>query len=102
VAVSTPRIFDPQPTPKLSHLGISMTISIFNKTTNSILGTINEADLQFLNAQLEEESSRDTDYFIDQATVDILEDEGGSAALITMLRGAVGTSEGIDISWNNK
>jgi inactivated superfamily I helicase len=79
-----------------------MTISIFNKTTNSILGTINETDLQFLNAQLEEESSRDTDYFIDQATVDMLENEGGSAVLVAMLRGAVGTSEGIDISWHSK
>jgi inactivated superfamily I helicase len=100
--VSTPRIFDTQRTPKLSHLGITMTISIHNKTTNSILGTINEADLQFLNAQLEEESSRDTDYFIDQATIDMLENAGGSAALISMLRLAVGTSEGIDISWHNK
>jgi inactivated superfamily I helicase len=79
-----------------------MTISIHNKTTNSVLGTIDETDLQFLNAQLEEESSRDTDYFIDQATVDMLENEGGSAALITMLRDAVGTSEGIDISWHHK
>jgi inactivated superfamily I helicase len=79
-----------------------MDIQINNKTTGSVLGKIDQTDLQFLIDQLEEESSRDRDYFIDQATIDMLENEGGSAALISMLRLAVGTSEGIDIAWDSK
>ena len=76
-----------------------MTVRITNKATGAPLGDISQSDLQFLSDQLEEESSRDTDYFIDQATVDILEAAGGSPALVTLLRAAVGTSEGVDIAW---
>lgn len=36
---------------------------------------------------------------IDASTVDFLEEKGGSAQLIAMLRSAVGNSEGIDIGW---
>jgi len=50
---------------------------------------------------LEEEDSKDVDYYIDLATVDILEDNGASAALVQMLRTAIGAAEGIDIRWEN-
>jgi inactivated superfamily I helicase len=76
-----------------------MSVRITDKSTGAVLGSISEEELQFLNDQLEEESSRDTDYFINSATVDILEAAGGSATLVSMLRQAVGTSEGIDIAW---
>ena len=76
-----------------------MTIRITLKDTGALLGQITQEDLQFLNDQLEEESSSDTDYFINRDTVDMLEAAGGSAALVSMLRTAVGTSEGIDIAW---
>lgn len=76
-----------------------MTIRITNKTTGAPLGTLSPEDFQLLADQLEEESSRDTDYFINADTVDMLEAAGGSAALVGMLRTAVGTSDGIDIGW---
>lgn len=81
--------------------GRRMNIRISNKTTGAVLGNIGKDDLQFLIDKLEEESSHDTDYFIDLATVDILEEAGGSAELIEMLRGAVGDSDGIDIAWES-
>lgn len=76
-----------------------MSVRITDKSTGAVLGSISQEELQFLNDQLEEESSRDTDYFINGATVDLLEAAGGSATLVSMLRQAVGTSEGIDIAW---
>ena len=79
--------------------GLPLTVRITNKATGAVLGNISQEDLQLLVDKLEEESSKDTDYFINQATVDMLEEAGGSAALVTLLRLAVGTSDGVDIAW---
>ncbi len=76
-----------------------MEVRISDKATGSSIGSVGREEFQFLADQLEEESSTDADYFIDTATIDMLEDNGGSAALIAMLRAAVGESEGIDITW---
>jgi inactivated superfamily I helicase len=72
---------------------------IYNKKSGAVLGTVNESDIQCLVDVLEEEDSKDVDYYIDLATVDILEDNGASAALVQMLRSAIGAMEGIDIRW---
>jgi hypothetical protein len=69
------------------------------KDTGRLIGSISDTDLQFLVDQLEEESSDDSDYWVDEATVDMLEEEGASATLVGILRTAVaGQSEGIDIA----
>ena len=72
---------------------------IYKKESGALLGTVNESDVECLVDVLEEEDSKDVDYFIDLATVDILEDNGASAALAQMLRSAIGATEGIDIRW---
>jgi len=74
---------------------------IYNKNSGALLGNVNESDVQCLVDVLEEEDSKDVDYYIDLATVDILEDNGASAALVQMLRTAIGAAEGIDIRWEN-
>jgi anti-anti-sigma regulatory factor len=76
-----------------------MSVRITNKADGTVLGDISEEDFLFLVDQLEEESSHDTDYFIDLATVEILESAGGGGSLVSMLRSAVGSSDGIDIAW---
>ena len=76
-----------------------MEVRISDKATGNNIGSVSGEEFQFLVDQLEEESSTDADYFIDSATIDMLEDNGGSAALVAMLRAAVGESEGIDITW---
>ena len=76
-----------------------MEVRISDKASGSNIGTVSREEFQFLVDQLEEESSTDADYFIDSATIDMLEDNGGSATLVAMLRAAVGESEGIDITW---
>ena len=72
---------------------------LYNKQNNALLGDISESDVECLVDVLEEEDSKDVDYFIDLDTVDILEDNGASAELVKLLRGAIGASEGVDVRW---
>ena len=76
-----------------------MAIRLFDKESGAQLGDIAHEDMQLLIDQLEEEHSRDRDYFIDAATIDILEHAGASATLLALLRDIVGTSEGVDVRW---
>ena len=70
------------------------------KDSGRLIGRITDVDVQFLVDQLEEESSTDRDYYIDEATIQMLEDDGAPEALVGLLRGAVaGHSEGLDIVW---
>ena len=73
--------------------------SLYMKEDGSFIGTLSEADLKFLIDQLEEEDESDDDYFIDGSTIDLLTENGASEALTSMLRDAVGDSEGVEISW---
>jgi inactivated superfamily I helicase len=72
---------------------------LYNKKTNALLGELSESDVDCLVDVLEEEDSKDVDYFIDLDTVDILEDNGASLQLVTMLRAAIGATEGVDVRW---
>jgi hypothetical protein len=76
-----------------------MTIHIYNKDTTALIGAITEADLKVLADALDEESATDNDYFIDQATIDVIGDGRATEHLLNLLRGAVGSGEGIEIRW---
>jgi processive 1,2-diacylglycerol beta-glucosyltransferase len=75
-------------------------IQLHEKETGVFVGTITEAQLQFLIDQLEEEAADDTDYYIDPATLDLFEEVGAEADLLALLRQALGTREGIEIVWS--
>ncbi len=75
-------------------------IDISLKDDGSFVGTVSEDDLELLRSQLEEESESDTDYYIDAATIDMLEEAGASERLLSVLRDAVGDSDGADIVWS--
>ncbi len=70
---------------------------LYEKLSGQFLGTVSDEDIQILVDQLEEEDHTDDDYFIDAATIDLLEEAGASATLITLLRAAVGDSDGVDV-----
>ena len=76
-----------------------MGIRLLDKNSGAYLGDITRDDLQLMIDQFEEESSRDQDYFIDAMTIDLLQDAGASQNLLHLLRRVVGTSEGVDIRW---
>jgi hypothetical protein len=73
--------------------------TIYDEATDVIYGTLNEMQLQFLMDHLEEESAEDTDFYINQATVDMLEQDGADADLLKLLRTALGGREDMDIRW---
>jgi hypothetical protein len=74
-------------------------ITLSLKDSGASLGTIDDADLRLLMDQLEEESEEDTDYYINSATIDMLEQNGASDRLLALLKEAVGDTDGVDIVW---
>jgi hypothetical protein len=74
-------------------------IKIHNKETNEFLGRISEADLQFLADNLEEESIRDSDYYVLRETVDQFAQKGASPRLMEVLRGGLRNGNAIEIRW---
>jgi hypothetical protein len=79
-----------------------MTIRLYNKDTNALIGAIAEADFKVLTDALEEESETDNDYFIDQATIDVIAEAGASDHLLNLLRNAVGSTDGVEIRWERQ
>ena len=74
-------------------------IELFDNDTNASLGTISDAQLQFLIDQMEEESVDDTDYYVSRDTLDVFEEEGADPALVALLRAALGGRDDMDIRW---
>jgi hypothetical protein len=77
-------------------------IDLYNDETNQLIGSITEADLKVLTDALEEESGEDQDYYIDQATIDLIGDGRATEHLLKVLRDALGSSEGLEIRWNRR
>ena len=77
-------------------------IDLYNAGTNELLGSITDADLKVLVDHLEEESAEDQDYYIDAATIDVIGDGQATEHLLTLLRKALGTAEGVDIRWQRR
>ena len=74
-------------------------VQIYDAATGASLGSISDAQLRFLSAEMEEESLTDQDYYINQATVDLLESEGAPSELVALLRRALGNRDDMDIRW---
>ena len=77
-------------------------IDLYNDATNVLIGTMTEADLKVLQDALVEEAEDDQDYYIDQATLDVLGDGRATEHLMGLLRKALGTAEGVDIRWERR
>ncbi len=77
-----------------------MLYRIYNSESGDLLGEINETELSSLTNLLEEESAEDRDYYITGDTIDYLETNGADAALVALLRKAVGEQDGVEIRWS--
>jgi hypothetical protein len=77
-------------------------IDLYNATTNQFIGSVSEADLQVLIDVLEEESSQDTDYYINEETLDLLAEGGASVQMVSLLRTVVGATDGAEIRWQRR
>jgi len=74
-------------------------IQLYNEDTGALIGEISVKQLSFLVNELEEDSIEDMDYFLSEATVDMLEFDGADPALITILRQALDEHGEVDIVW---
>ena len=74
-------------------------IKLKDKDTDNIIGTIDEQQLQFLIDQLEEETSDDQDYYINEGTLEMFEQNGIDQKLLEMLKGALGSRDDMEIVW---
>jgi processive 1,2-diacylglycerol beta-glucosyltransferase len=72
---------------------------MYDNDSGDYLGEITEEQLRFLIDTLEEESLEDKDYYLNGATIEMMEREGGDPALIKMLRTALGDKDGVEIRW---
>lgn len=70
-----------------------------SKETGAFLGAVDAVDLQLLIDQLEEEHEQDKDYYVCPETIKMLQGSGASAALIKILKDAVGNSQGVEVVW---
>ncbi|HVH12920.1 MAG TPA: hypothetical protein VM759_07710 [Longimicrobium sp.] len=66
----------------------------------TVAGEISEEQFAFLREQFEEESLTDEDYYVDAATLELLEENGADAGLIAVLRAAVGPAGDGEIRWS--
>jgi hypothetical protein len=69
---------------------------------DQLVGSITESELQVLVDKLEEESLDDRDYYINQPTIDLLGDGSATDHLLTLLRSALGSAEGVEIRWQKR
>lgn len=74
-------------------------IKLYYKESNALIGEVTEAQLKFLLDELEEESTQDQDYYLDADVIDWLAENGADAALLALLRQALGTRADLDIRW---
>ena len=74
-------------------------VELRDKESGRIVGSITDEQLQSLIAHLEEESDRDTDYYLDAATLEMLSERAIDPQLLILLRDALGGREGMEIEW---
>jgi len=74
-------------------------IKLYDKETGKLLGALREEQLRFLIDQLEEESSEDTDYYINKATIEMLVQAGADPDLVALLLQGLGEREEMEIRW---
>jgi hypothetical protein len=75
-------------------------VKVYNKATNELLGRISEDELAFLQDQLEEESLKDTDYYLRKETIDEFASSAAATEhLVSVLRAGLRNDEAIEIRW---
>ncbi len=76
-------------------------IQLLDADSKQPIGSISEAQLAFLQKQMEEESTEDRDYYINTATIDMFEAAGADAGLLDILRKAMAGRDEMNILWKS-
>ncbi len=77
-------------------------IDLYNTESDELIGSITEAELDYLKEVLEEEALDDTDYYFTADTIDLLTEDGRATDhLLEVLRKAVGEEDGVELRWEH-
>jgi hypothetical protein len=74
-------------------------ITLKVKGTDKHIGSLSEAQLQYLIDELEEEDSEDQDYWINSTQIEIFKSKGADSSLIAMLESALGDNDDVEVIW---
>ncbi|MEO7189574.1 MAG: DUF2007 domain-containing protein [Vicinamibacterales bacterium] len=74
-------------------------VDLFDKQSGARIGQITRAQLDSLAQHLERESEDDDDYYIDEPTLTMLQEQGADAGVVELLRRALGSRPGMDVRW---
>jgi hypothetical protein len=83
----------------MTEAGTSGSVELTDAESGARLGTLTPAQFDTLAAHLEVESTRDDDYFINEATVAMLEERGADPAAVSLLRQALHGRPDVSIRW---
>lgn len=72
---------------------------LYDQADDRMLGEISQQDLDLLIEKLEETSSRDRDYYVDNDTFLLLVEAGASSVLLDAIKMAVDLNGQADIRW---
>jgi hypothetical protein len=74
---------------------------LFFTDSGATIAEITAEQLDFLNEVLVAEDPEDRDYYVNQDTLEMLEEEGCDPELLTRLKSALGDNEEMDIGWDD-
>jgi hypothetical protein len=74
-------------------------VKVFDAGTQTLIGTLTEAQFQQIVDALEEETVEDRDYYINRATIELLEERSADPEVVALLRRGLGDREEMDIRW---
>jgi hypothetical protein len=76
-----------------------MSVHLFDLLDDHEIGILTDEQFEFLASHLEAEDADDDDYYLNQATLDALQDQGAEAEVVRLLRVAMGSRGEMDIRW---
>jgi hypothetical protein len=74
-------------------------IALKIKDTGEYIGSLSEAQLQYLIDELVEEHSEDQDYWLNRAQVEIFKEKDADPSLIALLESALGNDDEVEVIW---
>lgn len=77
-------------------------VKLYDASNDKLCGTLTDDQFQVLADELEEETLEDTDYYLNTATLDLLDERGADPGLIVVLRQALAGREEMDIRWQRE
>lgn len=73
--------------------------TLHDRSTGAVIARLSPEQLQTLIDSMAGGAHEDANYTLSPATLQLLEEQGADAALIALLRNALGTSEGMEFHW---